>query len=202
MLAMGYALVIPNIRGSNGYGRKYLALDDIEKRLDSIKDIAALAKHVVKSHEQVDSNQLIVYGGSYGGFAVLSSITEYPELFHAAVDIVGISNFVTFLTNTAEWRRRIREVEYGFLDRDRDVLEQISPSRKVHLVQTPTLIIQGRNDERVPLSESEQIFDQLQVNNVPCQLVVFDDEGHGVTKRKNQIIQYQQIFEFLQTHLS
>jgi dipeptidyl aminopeptidase/acylaminoacyl peptidase len=201
LLSQGYMVVIPNIRGSNGYGRRYLALDDIEKRLDSIADIKALVEHLVAENELIDKRRLVVYGGSYGGFAVLSSITEYPDLFNAAVDIVGISNFVTFLKNTAEWRRRLREVEYGFLDKHAEFLESVSPSNKVHLVKTPTLIVQGDNDERVPLSESIQIYEKLQENGVASELLRFADEGHGVVKRKNQIIQYQTIFKFLEEHL-
>jgi dipeptidyl aminopeptidase/acylaminoacyl peptidase len=95
----------------------------------------------------------------------------------------------------------LREVEYGFLDKHLDILEQISPSRKVHLIETPTLIIQGDNDERVPLSESIQIYEKLQESGVPSKLVRFEDEGHGVVKRKNQIVEYQEIFQFLSEHL-
>ena len=113
LYSMGYMIIIPNIRGSNGYGRKYLALDDIELRLDSIKDINELAQHVKMNNDYVDGNKLIIYGGSYGGFAVLSAMVEYPNTFQIGIDIVGISNFVTFLENTADWRRRLREVEYG-----------------------------------------------------------------------------------------
>ena len=201
LYSMGYMIIIPNIRGSNGYGRKYLALDDIELRLDSIKDINELAQHVMMNNDYVDGNKLIIYGGSYGGFAVLSAMVEYPDTFQIGIDIVGISNFVTFLENTADWRRRLREVEYGFLERDRDFLESISPSNKIENVKSPILIIQGDNDERVPLSESIQMYEKLKEQNIPTQLLRFEDEGHGVIKRKNVIKQYKIIFEFLKTHL-
>ncbi|MGB1811561.1 MAG: S9 family peptidase [Candidatus Kariarchaeum pelagius] len=201
LYSMGYMIIIPNIRGSNGYGRKYLALDDIELRLDSIKDINELAQHVKMNNDYVDGNKLIIYGGSYGGFAVLSAMVEYPDTFQIGIDIVGISNFVTFLENTADWRRRLREVEYGFLERDRDFLESISPSNKIENVKSPILIIQGDNDERVPLSESIQMYEKLKEQNIPTQLLRFEDEGHGVIKRKNVIKQYKIIFEFLKTHL-
>lgn len=201
LYSMGYMIIIPNIRGSNGYGRKYLALDDIELRLDSIKDINELAQHVIMNNDYVDGNKLIIYGGSYGGFAVLSAMVEYPDTFQIGIDIVGISNFVTFLENTADWRRRLREVEYGFLERDRDFLESISPSNKIENVKSPILIIQGDNDERVPLSESIQMYEKLKEQNIPTQLLRFEDEGHGVIKRKNVIKQYKIIFEFLKTHL-
>ena len=201
LYSMGYMIIIPNIRGSNGYGRKYLALDDIELRLDSIKDINELAQHVIMNNDYVDGNKLIIYGGSYGGFAVLSAMVEYPNTFQIGIDIVGISNFVTFLENTADWRRRLREVEYGFLERDREFLESISPSNKIENVKSPILIIQGDNDERVPLSESIQMYEKLKEQNIPTQLLRFEDEGHGVIKRKNVIKQYKIIFEFLKTHL-
>ena len=201
LYSMGYMIIIPNIRGSNGYGRKYLALDDIELRLDSIKDINELAQHVKMNNDYVDGNKLIIYGGSYGGFAVLSAMVEYPDTFQIGIDIVGISNFVTFLENTADWRRRLREVEYGFLERDREFLESISPSNKIENVKSPILIIQGDNDERVPLSESIQMYEKLKEQNIPTQLLRFEDEGHGVIKRKNVIKQYKIIFEFLKTHL-
>lgn len=201
LYSMGYMIIIPNIRGSNGYGRKYLALDDIELRLDSIKDINELAQHVKMNNDYVDGNKLIIYGGSYGGFAVLSAMVEYPNTFQIGIDIVGISNFVTFLENTADWRRRLREVEYGFLERDREFLESISPSNKIENVKSPILIIQGDNDERVPLSESIQMYEKLKEQNIPTQLLRFEDEGHGVIKRKNVIKQYKIIFEFLKTHL-
>jgi len=201
LYSMGYMIIIPNIRGSNGYGRKYLALDDIELRLDSIKDINELAQHLIMNNDYVDGNKLIIYGGSYGGFAVLSTMVEYPNTFQIGIDIVGISNFVTFLENTADWRRRLREVEYGFLERDREFLESISPSNKIENVKSPILIIQGDNDERVPLSESIQMYEKLKEQNIPTQLLRFEDEGHGVIKRKNVIKQYKIIFEFLKTHL-
>lgn len=201
MVSRGYMVLVPNIRGSRGYGRSYLSLDDIEKRLDSIRDIASLAEHLKQSSEIIDGQRLIIYGGSYGGFAVLSSITEFPELFAAAVDIVGISNFVTFLKNTASWRRRLRETEYGSLERDQAFLESVSPIHKVDRIKTPLLIVQGRNDERVPLSESEQMHAALVRRNVPCDLIVFDDEGHGVVKKTNQVVQFEATFRFLEKHL-
>lgn len=201
MLSQGYMVVIPNIRGSSGYGRSYLALDDVEKRLDSIRDIERLARHLAATHRQMDKDRLVIFGASYGGFAVLSSISEHPDLFTAAVDIVGISNFVTFLKHTAAWRRRLRAAEYGSLDHDEAFLESVSPINKVDRIKTPLLIVQGRNDERVPLSESEQMYAALKQRNVPCQLLIFDDEGHGVVKKANQLVQFQAMFEFLEQHL-
>ncbi len=199
-VSLGFAVVTPNIRGSSGYGRTYLSLDDRDKRLDSIADIKSLAEHL-KTIECIDTSKLVVYGASYGGYAVLASITEYPETWAAAIDIVGISNFVTFLKNTASWRRKLREVEYGSLKNDYDMLVAISPIHKIHLVKAPTMVIQGDNDERVPLSEALQVYEKLKENNIPTQLLRFDDEGHGIVKRRNQIVMYTEIVKFLNKYV-
>ncbi|MFW9890032.1 MAG: S9 family peptidase, partial [Candidatus Thorarchaeota archaeon] len=153
-LSAGYAIFTPNIRGSTGYGRAYMDMDNGEKRLDSIMDIKHLALHIKANDKSIDGNRLVIYGGSYGGFAVLSAMTEHPDLWKAGVDIVGISNFVTFLENTAPWRRELRESEYGSLENDLEVLKMISPIHKINHITAPLFIIQGDNDERVPLSES------------------------------------------------
>ena len=197
MLSSGYAVVTPNIRGSTGYGRTYMDLDNVEKRLDSIHDIQQLALHLKSDVDSINGDKLIIYGGSYGGFAVLSSITEYPDLWTAAVDIVGISNFVTFLENTADWRRSLRESEYGSLDEDREILEQISPIHKVDEIECPLFIIQGENDERVPLSESVQIHEELKAKGLPVELLTYPDEGHGLSKLENRIDAYSQVLDWL-----
>ncbi|MFX1604982.1 MAG: S9 family peptidase, partial [Promethearchaeota archaeon] len=150
-LSAGFAVITPNIRGSAGYGRKYLDLDNVEKRLDSIKDIKHLALHLKSEDQDIDGDRLVVYGVSYGGFAVLSAMTEHPDLWKAGVDIVGISNFVTFLQNTADWRRFLRESEYGSLEHDMETLVKVSPIHKIDRIAAPLFIIQGDNDERVPL---------------------------------------------------
>eukprot|EP01083_Nonionella_stella_P211984 765950_1 len=196
-LAAGFMIIAPNVRGSRGYGRTFMDKDNVEKRLDSVRDIKELSQHLIKNDENVDAQRLIVYGGSYGGFMVLSSITEYPDVFICGVDIVGISNFVTFLQNTADWRRGLRECEYGSLERDMDVLIKISPIHNIDRIQCPLFIIQGDNDERVPLSESLQIYEKLRDKKLNTKLLRFDDEGHGVTKLKNKIIAYGQVLAWL-----
>ena len=200
LAAAGFAVVVPNIRGSAGYGRRYLDLDNRERRLDSIRDIAELVRHLGSSGEPIDGSRLAVMGGSYGGFAVLSAMTEYPDLWKAGVDIVGISNFVTFLSNTAAWRRSLRESEYGSLE-DRDLLERISPINRIERVAAPLLIIQGDNDERVPLSESIQMAERLEQLGRTVELVRFADEGHGVTKLENRIVAYTRAVEWLQEYV-
>lgn len=196
LAAAGFAVVVPNIRGSAGYGRRYLDLDNRERRLDSIRDIAELARHLDRSDERIDGSRLAIMGGSYGGFAVLSAMTEHPELWKAGVDIVGISNFVTFLSNTAPWRRSLRESEYGSLE-DRELLERISPINRIERVAAPLLIIQGDNDERVPLSESIQMAERLEQLGRTVELMRFADEGHGVTKLENRITAYTRVAEWL-----
>jgi len=127
----------------------------------------------------------------------LSAMTEYPDLWAAGVDIVGISNFVTFLQNTAAWRRKLREVEYGSLDEDMEMLKSISPIHKVDNITSPLFIIHGDNDERVPLSEALQIHKILSQKGLEVELLRFDDEGHGITKLKNKIKAYSKIVEWL-----
>jgi dipeptidyl aminopeptidase/acylaminoacyl peptidase len=196
-LSAGFAVITPNIRGSDGYGRKYLDLDNVEKRLDSIRDIKHLALYLKENDNEIDSDRLVVYGGSYGGFAVLSAMTEHPELWKAGVDIVGISNFVTFLKNTAAWRRSLREAEYGSLEHDMDALVQISPIHKIDRISAPLFIIQGDNDERVPLSESVQMYEKLKAKGLPVRLMRFADEGHGLAKLKNRIKAYSEVMRWL-----
>ncbi len=200
LAAQGWIVLAPNIRGSAGYGRRYLDLDDREKRLDAIRDIAELADHVTHHDDQIDGSRLAVFGGSYGGFAVLSAMTEYPQLWRAGVDIVGISNFVTFLRNTAAWRRGLREAEYGSLD-DISLLERISPINRIEHLTAPLLIIQGDNDERVPLSESLQIYERLQTLGRTVELLRFSDEGHGVTTLENRVSAYSRAADWLKAYL-
>ena len=199
-VAAGYVVVTPNIRGSSGYGRKYMDLDNVEKRLDSIKDIAFLAEEL-KKNDKIDPSKLVVYGASYGGFAVLSSLTEYPDIWAAGVDIVGISNFVTFLQNTASWRRKLREAEYGSLEKDLDVLKSISPINKIERIKAPLFIVHGDNDERVPLSETLQMYEKMKQKGLNVALLRFSDEGHGITKLPNRIKAYTKILEWLNTLL-
>jgi dipeptidyl aminopeptidase/acylaminoacyl peptidase len=140
-------------------------------------------------------------GGSYGGFMVLSGITTYPDLWAAAVDIVGVANFVTFLENTGPWRRKLREAEYGSLEHDRKFLEQISPIHAVDRIACPLFVVHGANDPRVPVEEAEQIVAALSKRNQPVKYLRFDDEGHGLVKRANRLIAYPAIAHFLDEYL-
>ena len=196
----GYAYFEPNVRGSSGYGSTYAALDDVEKRMDSVADVAACVDWLAE-HPTIDAERIACMGGSYGGFMVLASLTEYPDLWAAGVDIVGIANWVTFLENTGDWRRAHREAEYGSLEDDRDFLESISPINRVHRIEAPLFVLHGENDPRVPVSEAEQIVEEARDHGVPVSKLIFDDEGHGFSKLENRIEAYGAIADFLDEHV-
>ena len=196
----GYAVLAPNVRGSAGYGKTYSSLDDVEKRMDSVADLAHAA-HWLKAQPGLDPDRIVVYGGSYGGFMVLAALTHHPELWAAGVNIVGISNFATFLENTSAYRRAHRAAEYGTLEHDRDFLERIAPINHVDKIRVPLMVIHGANDPRVPLSEAEQLVGALKAREVPVEFLVFDDEGHGIVKLKNKRVAYPAIISFLETYI-
>ncbi|PSP78160.1 S9 family peptidase [Halobacteriales archaeon QS_1_68_20] len=199
-LHRGYAVFEPNVRGSSGYGKAYTHLDDVEKRMDSVKDIRA-GVDWLHDHPVVDQDRIAAMGGSYGGFMVLAALTEYPDLWAAGVDIVGIANFVTFLENTGDWRRSLREAEYGSLEDDREFLEEISPTNNVEHIAAPLFVAHGANDPRVPVGEAEQIAEEAEKQGVPVELLVFEDEGHGFSKLENRIEAYTSIVDFLDDHV-
>ncbi len=196
----GFAALLPNVRGSTGYGKAYAHLDDVEKRMDAVEDLGFAARWL-KAHPAIDGGKLAVYGGSYGGFMTLSTLTTHPDLWAAGVDIVGISNFVTFLENTSDYRRAHREAEYGSLARDRGVLERISPLNHLDKLKAPLLVIHGANDPRVPASEAEQLVAKLEARQHSVELMIFEDEGHGIAKLKNKQKMYPAIVDFLKRHL-
>ena len=201
LLHNGFAVLAPNVRGSSGYGKTYSHMDDVHKRMDSVADLAHAA-YWLQQQPEIDGERLIVYGGSYGGFMVLSAMTTYPDLWVAGVDIVGISSFVTFLENTSAYRRAHREAEYGSLAEDREFLESISPFNHIDQITAPLMVVHGANDPRVPLGEAEQVVAALEQRGVPVRLMVFDDEGHGIVKLKNKLAVYPAIVDFLQEHLA
>jgi dipeptidyl aminopeptidase/acylaminoacyl peptidase len=199
-LGNGYAVFEPNVRGSSGYGREYTHLDDVENRMDSVRDLRAGVDWLT-DRDGVDDDRLVAMGGSYGGFMVLAALTEYPDLWAAGVDIVGIANFVTFLENTGDWRRPLREAEYGSLAEDREFLESISPINNIESIAAPLFVAHGANDPRVPVGEAEQVAEGAREQGVPVELLVFEDEGHGFSKLENQIEAYSAIVAFLDEHV-
>jgi dipeptidyl aminopeptidase/acylaminoacyl peptidase len=198
-LANGYAVFEPNVRGSAGYGKAYSHLDDVEKRMDAVADIEAGVEWLW-DHPAVDDERIVAMGGSYGGFMVLAAMTEYPDLWAAGIDIVGIANFVTFLENTGEWRRELREAEYGSLEEDRELLESISPLNTVERISAPLFVLHGANDPRVPVSEARQLVEAAS-DHVPVRELVFEDEGHGLSKLENRVEAYSAIVAFLDEHV-
>jgi dipeptidyl aminopeptidase/acylaminoacyl peptidase len=196
----GYTVIATNVRGSSGYGRTYLKLDDVEKRMDSVRDLAAAVDWAVSSG-LAHPKRIAVMGASYGGFMVLAALTEYPELWAAGVDIVGIANFVTFMERTGPWRRHLREAEYGSLEHHRDVLERISPIHKADRIVAPLFVVHGANDPRVPIEESEQIVDMLNEFGRPVEYRRYENEGHGLAKLANKLDAYPRIADFLDRHL-
>lgn len=199
LLLNGYGVMLPNVRGSEGYGRDYLNLDNYKNRKHSLMDYKAAAEWLVKQGYSAPG-KLAIRGGSYGGYVVYGMITDYPELFSAAIGSVGIVNFVTFLQNTAPYRRALREAEYGPLE-DSAFLKEISPIHKAHLIKTPLLVIHGANDPRVPVGEARQIIAAIQQQGGIVDSMIFADEGHGSGKRSNIIPEYQKQIQFLNTYL-
>lgn len=196
----GYAVLAPNVRGSTGYGTAYMNLDNTVKRMDSVKDLAHAA-YWLRDAKQGDPKRLAVYGGSYGGFMVLAQVTNYPDLWAAGIDVVGICNWVTFLEKTGAYRRAHREKEYGNLTEHREFLEKISPLRLVDQIKCPMMVIHGANDPRVPIHEAEQIVAALKKRNVPVEYLRYEDEGHGLAKLKNRLDAYPKMVDFLDKYL-
>jgi dipeptidyl aminopeptidase/acylaminoacyl peptidase len=198
-LSRGFAILAPNVRGSTGYGKAFTHLDDVRNREDSVKDLAASVEWLKEN--RADPKRIAVMGGSYGGYMTLAAITLYPDLWAAAVSTVGISNFESFLKNTSGYRRKLREVEYGSLERDLEYLKSISPLYKVDRIKTPLMVIQGKNDPRVPYTEAEQIVAALKKRNATVEYKLFDDEGHGIVKLSNRLIVYPVMADFLDRYL-
>ncbi|CAN5677274.1 hypothetical protein BH20ACI4_BH20ACI4_24900 [soil metagenome] len=199
-LSRGYAILATNVRGSTGYGKTFSHLDDVEKREDSVKDLAS-AVEWLKTSGGADPKRIAVMGGSYGGYMTMAAITLYPDLFAAAVNTVGIVNWETFLKNTSGYRRRQREVEYGMLDKDLDFLRKISPMAKVDKIKTPLFVIHGKNDPRVPYTEAEQVVKALKDRGAIVEYKLYDDEGHGISKLKNRLDLYPRVADFLDKYM-
>ncbi len=184
---LGIAVLAPNVRGSSGYGKSYLRMDNDYLRENSVKDIGSLLDWIARQPE-LDKNRVCVYGGSYGGYMVLASMFHYNDRLKTGIEQVGISNFVTFLENTQEYRRDLRRVEYGD-ERDpkmREYLNSISPTTNAHKITKPLLVGQGLNDPRVPASEAEQIVETVRKNGGEVWYVLAKDEGHGFQKKVNR----------------
>lgn len=195
LVARGYAVAAPNVRGSSGYGRRFEHLDDRELRLDSVADLAAVHAWLA-ARPDIDGERAVVYGRSYGGYMVLAALAFQPELWAAGIEMVGISNLRTFLESTSEYRRATRAQEYGSLS-DPELLERLSPWSRIDAIRAPLFVEHGRNDPRVPVSESEAIHRALTERGVRCELVVYEDEGHQVEKLANRLDVFERAVRFL-----
>ena len=198
---LGAAVIAPNVRGSSGYGKDYVALDNGFKREDSVKDIGALLDWVA-TQPDLDKDRVIVIGGSYGGYMVLASAVHYSDRLVGAVDIVGISNFVTFLKNTKDYRRDLRRVEYGD-EREPEMLkhlEAISPNNHVDKMKIPMFVVQGENDPRVPVTEAQQIVKALREEGNDVWYMNALNEGHGYRKKENRDVYQQATIMFMKKH--
>jgi dipeptidyl aminopeptidase/acylaminoacyl peptidase len=199
---LGVAVIYPNVRGSSGYGKTFLTLDNGYKREDSVKDIGALIDWIAKQPD-LDKDRILVMGGSYGGYMTLAVATHYNDKIRASIDIVGISNFVTFLKNTESYRRDLRRVEYGD-ERDpkmNEFLMKISPLTNAHKITKPMMVVQGKNDPRVPYTEAEQIVAAIKKNNTPVWYLMANDEGHGFSKKNNVDYQFYSSIMFIKEFL-
>lgn len=201
--AMGLAVLCPNVRGSSGYGKTYLKLDNAERREDSVRDIGALLDWIQRQPE-LDASRVAVTGGSYGGYMVLASLVHFGDRLRAGIDVVGIANFITFLERTSPYRQDLRRAEYGDERRPqmRAVFEKINPSANAEKIRSALLVVHGVNDPRVPFFEAEQIAERVRAAGRNVWTVYADNEGHGFAKKDNR--DYASAVEamFLAEHLS
>jgi len=199
---LGVALIQPNVRGSTGYGKTFTKLDNGLSRLDAVKDIGALLDWI-KTRPDLDADRIMIAGGSYGGYMTLAVSVAYADRIRCAMDVVGISNFVTFLEKTEAYRRDLRRVEYGD-ERDpkmRAFQMQIAPVKNADKIRKPLFIVQGKNDPRVPQNEAEQMVATLKKQKTPVWYLLAKDEGHGFAKKKNADFHFYALVAFMQEHL-
>ncbi|MCB0412660.1 MAG: S9 family peptidase, partial [Bdellovibrionales bacterium] len=201
-LENGFTFVAPNVRGSDGYGKKWLMADNGPKRLQVITDIRDAARYIKEKWRVKEvSPKVGIYGGSYGGYSTLVGMSNFAGEYDAGVAIVGMSSLLSFLENTAPYRRQLRVNEYGDPVQDREALLKLSPISYVDQVKSPILILHGATDPRVPAGEAVQFFEKVQDRVPSSDLVIFPDEGHGVAKRPNRVIMLGYVLDFFQKHL-
>ena len=200
LLSRGIAVFAPNVRGSSGFGKTFVNLDNGALRLDGIRDIEATVKYVTGAGLAA-AGRIGIMGGSYGGYMVMAGITEYPDMFAAGANLFGIVNFETFFANTEPWMAAISTVEYGDPATEAELLQQLSPIHRIDRIVTPTIVLHGANDTNVPVVEAEQVVENLQARGVPVKYVLFPDEGHGWGKVENRITSDVEIVRWFETHL-
>jgi dipeptidyl aminopeptidase/acylaminoacyl peptidase len=200
LLDHGYAVLMPNVRGSTGYGRAFMESDDFEKRPDALADLVAGHAWLV-AQSGIDARRIGIMGQSYGGWMVLAAITQHPELWRAAVDYYGIADFVTLLRDTGPWRSAHRAREYGFPDSHADLFAKISPIHQVSRVTAPLLVCHGDRDPRVPMTESDQFVAAMEQHQKKVRYERFDYAGHGFIRPDHRRRVWQAVTEHFATHL-
>jgi dipeptidyl aminopeptidase/acylaminoacyl peptidase len=200
LLAQGIGVFAPNVRGSSGFGKKFVNLDNGELRVNGVKDIKACVDYLVNNHI-ADPKRIGITGGSYGGYMTMAGLTEYPDLFAAGVDLFGIVNFMTFFQHTQPWMAAISTVEYGDPATQKEMLDRLSPIYKLDRIKAATMVQHGANDTNVPVIEAEQIVKTLKDRGVPVEYILFPDEGHGWRKIPNRIRSTVEMVRFFSEHL-
>jgi len=199
-ISRGFAVVEPNVRGSTGFGKQYEKADNGRKRMDALKDLAAVNKWI---HEQpwADTERLVVFGGSYGGYMTFMALGHQPESWNAGIGAVGIVNMLTFLKNTSGRLRELAQKEFGDLKKDKKFLKKISPLAVVKKIKAPLFIYQGLNDPRVPRSEQDQLVRSLRKQGVRVEYMIAEDEGHSIAQRHNKLEFVSRSIRFLEENL-
>jgi len=200
LLAEGIGVFAPNVRGSSGFGKKFVNMDNGELRVNGVKDIKACVDYLVNNHI-ADPRRIGITGGSYGGYMTMAGLTEYPEMFAAGVDLFGIVNFMTFFQHTQPWMAAISTIEYGDPATQKDMLDRLSPIYKLDRIKAATMVQHGANDTNVPVIEAEQIVKTLKDRGVPVEYILFPDEGHGWRKTANRIRSTVEMVRFVKEHL-
>jgi dipeptidyl aminopeptidase/acylaminoacyl peptidase len=201
LLLQGIGVFAPNVRGSSGFGKKFVNLDNGALRVNGVKDIKSCVDYLVKNNI-ADPKRIGITGGSYGGYMTMAGLTEYPDLFAAGADLFGIVNFKTFFEHTEPWMAAISTVEYGDPKTQGDMLDKLSPIFKLDKITAPTMVLHGANDTNVPVIEAEQIVNSLKQRGIPVEYVLFPDEGHGWRKVNNRIRSTVEMTQFFTKYLT
>ncbi len=200
LLSRGIGVFAPNVRGSSGFGKTFVNLDNGALRVNGVRDIEATVNHLVEAGI-ADPDRIGIMGGSYGGYMVMAGLTKYPEMFAAGANLFGVVNFETFFANTEPWMAAISTVEYGDPATEAEMLRDLSPIHRVDEVVAPTIVLHGANDTNVPVVEAEQVVESLESRGVPVKYVLFPDEGHGWRKTANRITSDVEIVTWFEMHL-